>query len=184
MIYVPGLRAGHNTTVGQIIICGEEFVNQAAVLDCPVGNFINLTYVNWGRTRPYSEVCDYRLGNSRTDCTPNTVITERVNGICQGRQSCQLIYSELHLWDTCVETYKYFDVRYTCMRPGNKVLESLDMRRFVPINMKHYHSLLPCGRPETLLLTWSNLHSVEVWEEISNVVPKSNGRAITCPYWN
>ena len=115
-IYISGLRAGHNTTVAQIIICGEEFANQAVVLHCPVGNFINLTYVNWGRTRPYSEVCDYWTGTDRTDCTPKPAITQAASVLCQGQQNCQLTYDGLHLWDTCPNTYKYFEVRYTCMR--------------------------------------------------------------------
>ena len=148
IIYLPGLRAGQKTTVNttdntQIIICSDEFVNQAAVLDCPVGSFVNLTYVNWGRTRPYSEVCDYHDGISRTDCTSDPVVTQRARDICQGQQSCQLAYDGLDLLDTCFGTYKYFDVRYTCMRTGEHMFR-----------LRSWHNAMWCISGYIILLHW------------------------------
>ena len=119
---LAGERRRHITALGKIIICDDEFrlVKEAAVLNCSVGSSINLTYVNYGRTQDYSEVCPHQ-GRSRTDCPAIAVVTERAEGFCQGQQTCQLTYDGLELWDTCDGTYKYFEVNYTCVDQGKDV---------------------------------------------------------------
>ena len=101
-------------------MCEREFrkQGQTVTLNCQAGISINVTYVNYGRTRPYGEVCNYDNGNDITTCGPQDVVTQRVRDACQGRQSCQLTYTGLSLWDTCLNTYKYFEVKYTCTVQG------------------------------------------------------------------
>ena len=103
-------------------MCEDSFKDQSnpAILNCPAGSFVNLTYVNYGRTQPYSEVCDFDIGESRTDCPSTAAVTERAENLCQGQQTCRLAYTGLGLSDTCDGTYKYFDVRYTCVKPGKR----------------------------------------------------------------
>ena len=117
---LSGLRGGYNTSINQIIMCEEQFKANPVILNCPVGSFVNLTYVNYGRTQPYSEVCHCDCGSSRTDCPPTAAVTEVAERICQGQQTCQLTFTGLSPGDTCPNTYKYFDVRYNCIKPGNR----------------------------------------------------------------
>ena len=104
----------------QIQMCEHDFRNQgqAATLNCQAGTFIDLIYVNYGRTRPYGEICNYGHGIDLSTCGPQDVVTQRARDACQGRSSCQLTYSGLSLWDTCPNTYKYLEVRYTCTTQG------------------------------------------------------------------
>ena len=118
--HLADIDSGLTFPTHQILMCEREFrsLRQVVTLNCQTDSFIKVTYVNYGRTRPYGEVCNYGLGNDITSCGPQAVITQRVRDACQGRSSCQLTYTGLRLWDTCVNTYKYFEVRYTCMTPG------------------------------------------------------------------
>ena len=117
---LSGLRGGYNTSINQIIMCEEQFEANPVILNCPVGSFVNLTYVNYGRTQHYSEVCHCDCGSSRTNCPPTAAVTEVAQRICQGQQTCQLTFTGLSPGDTCPDTYKYFDVRYNCIKPGNR----------------------------------------------------------------
>ena len=135
-LYLAGERRGHNKTTHQIIICSTEFANrkEAAIIDCPIRSLINLTYVNFGRTQPYSEVCNSSRGKDRTDCTANANVTQRAKELCQGRQRCLLTFDDLHLWDTCYGTYKYFEVNYTCVNQGEICI---DMRSLLQTDIKY-----------------------------------------------
>ena len=110
----------HITDGQKILMCDREFreLGQAATIECPAGGSIDLTYVNYGRTAPYAEVCNYGYGKDRSTCGPVDVITQRARDTCQGQSSCQLTYNGLWLWDTCYFTYKYFEVKYTCIPAG------------------------------------------------------------------
>ena len=118
--HVTDTDHGFTFPMHHILMCEREFrsLGRVVTLNCQAGNFINVTYVNYGRTRPYADVCDYHIGVDLTTCGPQAVVTQRVRDACQGRSSCQLTYTGLRLWDTCYYTYKYFEVNYTCMTPG------------------------------------------------------------------
>ena len=134
--YLAGVRAGYNDTDSNIIICEKEFRNdkQKAVLRCPYRSLINLTYVNYGRTQHYAEVCNSTAGESVTTCTPDTGITKISEGLCQGKQTCQLTHDGLSPQDTCPGTYKYFEVKYTCIEQGMKIREN-EFVEFHPIHL-------------------------------------------------
>ena len=101
-------------------MCEREFrsLGQPAALNCQAVHVIDVTYVNYGRTQPYAKVCNHAIGDDIATCGPQDVVTQRVRDACQGRNSCQLTYTALNLWDTCYYTYKYFEVRYMCVKPG------------------------------------------------------------------
>ena len=102
-----GYRATReNTTVTTIILCEGKFKDQeqAVIPTCPPSNILNLTYINYGRTQPYSEVCLYHDGDPLKDCGPTASVTEIVEALCQGQQTCRLRYTELDLRDTCYNT--------------------------------------------------------------------------------
>ena len=113
--YGSDIDDGHS-----ILMCERAFrsLGQPVALHCQAGSVIYITYVNYGRTQPYAEVCNYDIGNDITTCGPQDVVTQRVRDACQGVSSCQLTYTGLNLWDTCYYTYKYFEVRYTCTTQG------------------------------------------------------------------
>ena len=110
----------HITDGQKIVMCEHEFreLGQAATIECSAGSSIDLTYVNYGRTAPYAEVCNYGYGEDRSTCGPVDGITQRARDSCQGQSTCQLTYNGLGLWDTCYSTYKYFEVKYTCIPAG------------------------------------------------------------------
>ena len=134
-LYLAGVRGGYNDTGSNKIICEKEFTTdqEMAVLDCSGRGVINLTYVNYGRTQPYSEVCCWNYGTDRTDCPLDTTITPTAKALCQGRQRCQLTYKGLDLRDTCPNTYKYFEVTHTCIKQGRKIRVN-ELEEFHPIH--------------------------------------------------
>ena len=115
MSYITDVNQGQ-----QILMCDREFreLSQAASLNCQAGSSIDVTYVNYGRTRPYGQLCNYHIGVDRSTCGPQAVVTQRAKDACQGKSSCRLTYTGLTLWDTCPNTYKYFEVRYKCKKHG------------------------------------------------------------------
>ena len=117
-----GYHGAREMPPASIIVCEEEFKNkgQAVTITCPLPTFLNLTYMNYGRTKPVWEVCFSRVGLPTKTCVPEASLTEQGKALCQGRQTCELSYSGLGLWDTCHDTYKYFDVRYACIDQGEK----------------------------------------------------------------
>ena len=70
--------ARENPTVS-IILCEGDFKDQgqAVTPTCPPSSFVNLTYINYGRTQPYSEVCFNKTGDRFKECEPMASVTER-----------------------------------------------------------------------------------------------------------
>ena len=98
-------------------ICENEIGSPGATLSCPVGR-INITFANYGRTRPYSEVCHSDAWSEDVNCYTDPRKMTAMYGACQGEQTCQVTKAILPGGDPCSGTYKYVKVKYECVAQG------------------------------------------------------------------
>ncbi len=85
--------------------------NSSATITCPQssGQFINVTYANYGRL-----TSDFCSKNGVTNCRAS-ISYSVVRSKCDALNSCTLTASNYVFTDPCVGTFKYLEVKYTCM---------------------------------------------------------------------
>ncbi len=94
-----------------IVFCSDVNVYD---LGCTRNLVLMITYANYGRTAPYTEVCSEHTGSKEnTNCISGSDI---VQSACSGKQQCTLHKS--NFTDVCQDTTKYLDVHYQCITPS------------------------------------------------------------------
>ncbi|XP_078597664.1 uncharacterized protein LOC144873843, partial [Branchiostoma floridae x Branchiostoma japonicum] len=88
--------------------------NQRLSISCPAGQQINIVSALYGRTsRAFCPSRSIRTTNCRS---PNSLA--RVRTSCQGKSTCSVAASNSVFGDPCVGTFKYLEVRSTCVPRG------------------------------------------------------------------
>ncbi|XP_078588906.1 L-rhamnose-binding lectin CSL3-like [Branchiostoma floridae x Branchiostoma japonicum] len=84
--------------------------HRSLYLRCPYGRQIDIEYALYGRTQ--HGICG---GPVRTiDCRSGSSLY-RVRSYCQGRHSCSVRASNGVFGDPCYGTFKYLEVKYSCV---------------------------------------------------------------------
>uniref|UniRef100_H2Y6S6 SUEL-type lectin domain-containing protein n=1 Tax=Ciona savignyi TaxID=51511 RepID=H2Y6S6_CIOSA len=86
-------------------------------ITCPSGYVINIQKAFYGRT----DTAACPGGNVFTTSCSSSGSHAIITHACQGQQSCSLSASNSVFGDPCVRTYKYIQVKYECIGPGNPV---------------------------------------------------------------
>merc|ERR1712013_306633 len=94
--------------INRQIVCEDR----ASTISCPVGRVIKIQRASYGRTSAY--LCPHE--EIRTTKCSSGYSYDKVSSSCNGGKSCKLVASNEIFGDPCGGTYKYLDVRYTCVK--------------------------------------------------------------------
>lgn len=94
--------------VQSVIVCEHKVLE----LTCPAGKIIKVISANYGRTKPYSEVCSYR-GKVNENCKAAGSF-EKVFHVCEDKARCAMLAGNEVFGDPCLDTFKYLEVEYRC----------------------------------------------------------------------
>ena len=99
--------------------CEGPFAANGVGLECPRDRRLKLVSLNYGRTQPYSEICDWPSGDgTQVNCYSGDAVRQIARETCDGHLTCRLTYNGLGLTDTCPGTYKYIEIEYKCLDRG------------------------------------------------------------------
>ncbi len=135
-------------------------------LTCPQDQEIHITSANYGRLIPSAVFCPYyRQHDDRTDCMESES-KSKVQNKCDGEQTCTVRASNGVFGDPCVNTYKYLQVEYDCVK---RVSNGLSYK--IPRNSVCEHSTLTitCPQEQKIHITNANY---------GRLIPSS----VFCPY--
>ena len=99
-------------------MCEEKFKNEGAHIQCPVNFGIDIRFANYGRTRPYSEVCHANNDIENIACFTDASKLNYIYSSCQAKRSCHITRAELNPGDPCWGVEKYFEIKYYCLSSG------------------------------------------------------------------
>jgi len=102
-----GARVPHVTPATTRYICEHK----AATISCPVGTTIKIHNANYGRTS--RNVCPHpAIRTTRCYSSTSQFLVRRS---CNNKRSCRLLASHRVFGDPCYGTFKYLEVKYSCV---------------------------------------------------------------------
>ena len=113
---------------GRFVSAHEQSItceHSTSTISCPTGELINIVDGFYGRTEAAHVpgepvVCPHSATSDRNCPSSGQYDSQRakIDGACEGKNSCRVPASNGHFGDPCWGTYKYLNISYNCVDPS------------------------------------------------------------------